>query len=311
MNQIYRPPTLKFKHSIKSYGGHWYRLVERLGRGGNSVVYLAVCTDGPYSNSLFAIKISLTDAHERRRKRFLNEIKFLKDHSHPNILNVVDSGQWIDLEHPDQPAFPFFVTEYLPQTLADVIRERSASTAEKAAYIMQLLSALASLANLPGEVIHRDVKPQNIFIAGKRCLLGDFGLMTQRSRCVEFDRGSMAESGNPQMPYFFRTPDLVRFERAATLLTSKSDVYQLGLVAAMLFTGRNPCIPSNDLLSNVELEPLDHIPGVQWKGIAGLINRMLTFAPESRPSAQDLIDPWREVFWDAAKLTIDVNGRVF
>lgn len=151
----------------------------------------------------------------------------------------------------------------------------------------------------------------NVSIAGKRCLLGDFGLMTLRDRAVQFDRGKMSDSQNPQLPYYFRTPDLVRFERAGTPLTAASDVYQLGLVAACLFTGKNPCIPSPDPLANVELEPLGYIPGVQGKGISMLIRRMLEFEPEKRPTARSLIDPWREVFWESAKLLIDVNGKAF
>jgi serine/threonine protein kinase len=191
------------------------------------------------------------------------------------------------------------------------MRERSANASEKAAYIMQVLSALAYLSEIPGQAIHRDVKPHNVFIAGKRCLLGDFGLMTLRDRALQYDRGMMSDSRNPQLPHFYRTPDLVRFERAGTPLTAASDVFQLGLVAAYLFTGKNPAIPSQDPLANVELEPLGYIPGIQGKGISMLIRRMLEFDPQKRPSAQALIDPWREVFWESAKLSIDVNGKAF
>ena len=275
------------------------------------MVYLCVSSEGPAANSLVAIKFSLAYSHEARHKRFLHEIAFLKKHAHPNILRVIDWGTWEENTTDGIIKYPFFVTEYLPKTLGDVIRERSANASEKAAYIMQVLSALAYLSEIPGEAIHRDVKPHNVFIAGKRCLLGDFGLMTLRDRAIKYDRGMMSESKNPQLPFYFRTPDLVRFERAGTALTSASDVYQLGLVAALLFTGKNPCVPSQDQLANVELEQLGFVPGVQGKGISMLIKRMLEFDPEKRPSARSLIDPWREVFWESAKLSIEVNGKAF
>src|SRR5690242_12380768 len=137
------PPSLEFKRAIRSSNGSWYRIVEWVGRGGSNVVYLCVSSEGPQANSLVAVKFSLAYRHEKRHKRFLHEIRFLKEHQHPNILKVTDWGTWEENTLNGVVRYPFFVTEYLPKTMQDVIRERSANASEKAAYIMQVLSALA------------------------------------------------------------------------------------------------------------------------------------------------------------------------
>ena len=85
-------------------------------------------------------------------------------------MRVFDTGVFYN-QH------PFLVAEYLPRTLHQIIRADSASVTLKISFATQLLSALAYLESLEKSVIHRDIKPQNIFVKGNSCVLGDFGLM--------------------------------------------------------------------------------------------------------------------------------------
>lgn len=206
---------------------------------------------------------------------------------------------------------PFFIADYLPYTLYDVMRENRSTFVEKASYVVQLLSALDHISSLGSPVIHRDIKPQNIFIKGRTCLLGDFGLMTRSTVDQEIDRGILSETQRPGMPWYYRTPDLVALEKHGTKVTPASDIFQLGLVATQLFTGRNPCIASMNLLDPVKLEPIGVVPGRQGKGVFQLLQRMLDFNPEKRPTARQLLDPWREVFWESANQAIQLNGYAF
>jgi serine/threonine-protein kinase len=114
-----------------------------------------------------------------------------------------------------------------------------------------LLSALRYLASSRPPVVHRDVKPQNIFIKGRSCVLGDFGLMKVLNGSEEMDREVFRESTGPGMPYYYRTPDLIAYAKGEANITPKSDVFQLGLVAAELFTGWNPANKSENILDDL------------------------------------------------------------
>lgn len=307
-----RVPNLEFKQACKTEGDRWYRVIEKLGEGGNGVTYLVLGTDGNVNGHLYAMKLFKRIDSFSRKKKFLKEVKFLRLNDHPSILGLADTGSY-SLTIPGKQSFqfPFYIADYLPRTLQDAIRERSASTVEKASYIVQLLSALDHISSLSSPVVHRDIKPQNIFIKGKTCLLGDFGLMTRDTADQQQDRGVLSETKNPAIPYFYRTPDIVNFEKTGERLTPASDIFQLGLVACHLFTGRNPIIPTHDLLEDIRMEQIGEISGSLGGSIASLLRRMLELDPQRRPNAKTLLDPWREVLWSAAGMAIKLNGKAF
>jgi serine/threonine protein kinase len=220
-------------------------------------------------------------------------------------MRVFDEGVYYQ-EH------PFLVADYLPKTLAEVIRSGSATLTKKVAFTLQLLSALRYLdVGLTSPVIHRDIKPQNIFVKGNSCVLGDWGLMKRVALEGANDQAIFKESLGVGMPYRYRTPDLVDYLVKGTTPTTKSDVFQLGLVVAEIFTGRNPLKPTDDFASPIELEPLAKIPSAMARGIAALIMRMLETDPAIRDAAAKLLDPWQGVFLDAAKRSHDLDGTVF
>jgi serine/threonine protein kinase len=203
--------------------------------------------------------------------------------------------------------YPFFVVEYLPNTLRDAMR-RGIPMVEKLSYLLQLLSAVQYLGSLKPPRAHCDVKPENIFIKGRSCVLGDFGLLRSCDGKAP-DEGT----GEIPMPKAYRTPDLVNHGLRKSALTSASDVFQLGLVAAELFSGENPQIPldGTDKLVAVQLRPIAEIPGDLGGAIKGLITRMLKSDPRTRPPIDNLIDGWQGVFFRAAKIARGLEGRVF
>jgi serine/threonine protein kinase len=145
-------------------------------------------------------------------------------------------------------------------------------------------------------------------------VLGDFGLMKRLGAGAEDDRPTaLKESVGPGMPFFYRSPDLVAYARGDSELTTKSDVFQLGLVLAQHFTGRNPQkrAEHDDFLSDVELEPLGRIPGSHARMIGSLISAMLELDPNDRPAAGELLPAWRGVFLAAARDVHALEGRVF
>jgi serine/threonine protein kinase len=227
---------LEVGQGVKSERGIWYKNIQSLGIGGNAITFLVQCTSGMCKGILFALKVFRVISREERKHKFLAERDFLEEScSHPAIMRVFDTGVFVN----EDGEFPFVVTEYLPFTLADKMRSRSATTVEKVSYTLQLLSALVYLDSLPVPVVHRDIKPKNIFLKGQSCVLGDFGLMKFIDKNDEVDREIFKESVGPGMPYYYRTPDLIAYARYESSISTKSDVFQLGLVVAELFTGRN------------------------------------------------------------------------
>lgn len=288
---------------IRAASGRWYKAIELLGVGGNAVTFLAYGTSSPWKGMLFAIKVFRRRSRPERRQSFLKEAKFLRACDHPAVMRVFDEGTYKDDN-------AFLVVEYLPRTLAIEMRS-GCGFIEKVAYSFQLLSALDYLASRTPPVVHRDIKPANIFIKGGSCVLGDFGLMKLLQDDTSEDKNVLKESIGPGMPYYYRTPDLVNYLTGASALTTKTDVFQLGLVLAHLFTGRNPAKPSIDFTAEVELEPLGNIPSKMSGQIAATLKRMLTFDPDERPAASELLDMWEGIFRNVVDATHAIEDQAF
>lgn len=299
--------TLAHGKGIQSTSGVWYRCVQTLGAGGNAVTFLVLCTSGPNSGALFALKVFRRLSAQERREKFLKEIRLLFELNHPCILRVFDEGLF---KTTDGDEYPFVVAEYLPNTLQELL-PRDIPLIEKLAFGLQLLSAVAHLAEHTPQILHRDIKPANIFIKGRSCVLGDFGLMKFLDGNAETDREVLKESIGPGMPFYYRTPDLVAYAKNEAEITVKSDVFQLGLVLAQLFTGWNPCKKAGNHLDPVELEPIEFIPGKLGNSIKTALNRMLIFEPDSRPTAAELFGHWQANFFDAVEHNHQLEGQAF
>jgi serine/threonine protein kinase len=301
---------LPFGKSIQSEEGTWYKAIQYLGSGGNAITYLVVATSGVYRGAHFAAKIFRNLSQQDRRDRFLEEISVLDQLSHPCIMRTYDAGLFKIPTDDQVHEHPFVIAEYLPQTLADAIRSKTLSMAQRCSIAIQLTSALNYLSDRAVKIIHRDIKPQNIFLKGDSCVLGDFGLMKLVDGNTEVDRDIFKHSVGAGMPFFYRTPDLVRYARNEMDVTVKSDVFQLGLVLCELFTGKNPCRVPQNILDDVELNPMGHIPGAAGAGIAALLKRMLVIDPTQRETIDAFLDPFLGVFQDVATRAHDLDGHV-
>jgi len=291
----------------------WYRVNREVGEGGNCVVYLVTQTGGKYRGNNFALKIFRNTWDSTRERRFHDELEFLEEAEHPSILKYYDQG--------DFRSYPFLISEYLPKTLRDVIEEESVPLTEKLSYATQLLSVLVHLENENPPVVHRDIKPDNIFIRSGTCYLGDFGLMKRMNEndSVDSEGESFYKSEDTAMnKYRYRTPDLVKYERdEIDEIPVQSDVFQLGLVLIELFSENNwnPQIPKSDPLSDVEIDEQAYdwirIPEGLSNRIGPHLTRMITKDHTERPKASEIMDNWMGLFEDAADMSQNLNGRVF
>lgn len=295
--------NLSFRQTLASEVA-LYNCMQRLGVGGTAETYLVLASDGPLRGQLFALKIFRRLSRPEWRNNFLAEVKFLQGCNHPAVMRVFDEGLFLDEN-------PFVVAEYLPNTLSKVLSAAPPMMA-KMAYALQLLSALEYLAMPEITVVHRDIKPANIFIKGGSCVLGDFGLMKRLSVNRELDQEILAASAGPRMPRNYRTPDLVEYYKGGPAPTGKSDVYQLGLLFAEMFSGTNPqkVMTTDNFAEPVELRSF-FIPGGLGKPLKDLIVPMLDSDPATRPSAAELFRPWQALFLEAAKRAHALDGRAF
>lgn len=292
--------------------GAGYKVIEKLGRGGNSDVYLCQAISGSWKGLLFAVKFMVNVAKEDRVARFSRELDFLKSIDHPGIMKVYDSGS-----HAFGPAnarleVPFYVAEYLPKTLRDAIRSGMLMV-DKVALAVQILSSLAFLAAQDSPVIHRDIKPENIFIRGRSAVLGDFGLLKVLAASDLAAKFGIDElSKGPRHPYMYPSPELIDYAKGrCQSISGKSDVFQLGLVLAEVFCGQHPIKSRGSTLDPIELEDLQVFQASNAQTIRGLIEAMLELDQAKRPTADELYDGWdgpfSEVITDAQRL----EGRAF
>jgi serine/threonine protein kinase len=296
--------NLRLNEVLKSQTAD-YTCLQKLGVGGTAETYLMLASSGPLRGQLFAVKVFRRLSKPEWRQNFLDEVKFLQGCNHPAIMRVFDEGLYLD-EH------PFVVAEYLPGTLGNVLRTVPLMMS-KMGYAVQLISALEYLSSPGITVIHRDIKPANVFIKGGSCVLGDFGLMKRLKVDRELDQEMLlAASVGPRMPRNYRTPDLVAYYKGGPVPTEKSDIYQLGLLFAEMFSGTNPQKPMSqgDYKEPIELNNF-FIPGGLGAPIKNLITPMLDKDHEKRPTAGQLVDPWQGLFLEAAKRSHALEGRVF
>ncbi len=268
-----------------------YVPIRRAGAGGIGKVVVALATNGPNKGVLFAVKVFSPRSSEKSgwKQAFMREVHVLRDCHHPAIVRVFDEGILGDSR-------PFFVMEYLPVTLSEAMKDGSLDHVERINIVMQLLSALDYLSRRDPYIVHRDIKPTNIFWKAGSCVLGDFGLVFQDLGAVATDQ---PKGGIPAMAQRYRTPELVEFHVNGKKPPPASDVFQLGLVATELFTGKNP-LPHGGPTNAVTLDSLPDLATPDWPIIKARLNEMTVVETEARLPASRLLPLWLDLYRTAA-----------
>src|SRR5580704_17531576 len=195
-----------------------YRILGRLGKGGMGEVYRA--NDLRLGQTVALKFLPETMAQDAGMlARFYNEVRIARQVTHPNVCRVFDIG--------DVEGQPFISMQFVDgENLASLLLRIGRLPADKAVEISRRLCAGLAAAHSQG-VLHRDLKPANIMIDGRgQVLITDFGL----AGLEEEIRGSDIHSGTPA----YMAPE----ELAGKEVSSKSDIYALGLVMYEIFTGK-------------------------------------------------------------------------
>ncbi|HEY0254433.1 MAG TPA: protein kinase, partial [Kofleriaceae bacterium] len=137
-----------------------YRIVEQIGSGGHSVVFLG--TDErlsrPVCVKVFSGLGGQSGVGRTSYEHFVQEAFALSRLTHPNTLRIYDFGH---LGPKDAAGMPLQVCEYMNGgTLSMIVREQGRQSLEETVRIISAMCAALSEAHTLG-IVHRDIKPQN------------------------------------------------------------------------------------------------------------------------------------------------------
>ncbi len=221
-----------------------YKIKETAGCGGMAIVYRA---HDLISDKDVAIKMMKpeTAANKTNLSRFEREARAAASLNHQNIVKVVNVGSYQGL--------PYMVNEFVDgQNLRQVLEVRGKFSFMEACDIMYQLCSAVLYAHNHG-VIHRDIKPQNIFLTSDGIIkLGDFGIATFQN-ATHLTRSDVVVG-----TVHYIAPEVAQGNPAS----SRSDIYSMGITFFELITGRVP-FDGDDSLQIVMMHVQRKFPSVK------------------------------------------------
>ena len=253
--------------------GARYRIVEELGRGGMGIIYRAVHLS---LEKEVALKV-LSPAMARSPvmvAQFMVEARAACRARHPNIVDVTDFGQLPDGRN-------FLVMELVSwPTLDRRLAEGPLALKEALAVALGIATGLQA-AHAQG-VVHRDLKPGNVFVSpDNEVKLGDFGLaLTARGEGAALTERMI---GTPA----YMAPE----QGLGQGVDHRVDLYSLGCILFEMLTGAPPYGGTQlvQVLLQHERDPLPPLPESLPPGLATLVLQLLCKQPEGRPAAADVV----------------------
>ncbi|HEY6224894.1 MAG TPA: serine/threonine-protein kinase, partial [Gemmatimonadales bacterium] len=201
-----------------------YTIERELGRGGMATVYLArdLKHDRPVALKVLRPELAAILGAER----FLREIRIAARLQHPNILPLYDSG--------DAEGMLFYVMPYVEgESLRDRLERHGPLPLEDALRIAGDVAEALSYAHAH-DVVHRDVKPENILLEGQRAVVADFGI----ARAVTAAGGDrLTDTGIAVGTPVYMSPEQASAEPR---IDGRSDIYSLGCVVYEMLAGHPP-----------------------------------------------------------------------
>ncbi|MBI5535030.1 MAG: protein kinase [Deltaproteobacteria bacterium] len=249
-------------------------LIERvLAEGGMGVVYVARhrLVDRPC-----AVKI-MSATHSRNkvvRERFRREAKAAQQLAHPNIIEIFDQGETDD-------GMPYLVMELLEgEPLSEVLKRGPMQLPVALPILIQIARALARAHDF--DVIHRDLKPDNIFIridgTQSTVKLLDFGIAR-----------SLHEQRLTAQGEVFGSPQYMAPERFSSIdAGAAADLYAVGVIAFEMLAGRLP-FGAEDVGAILVQHLTAPVPSLAEQGLSvppqldALVRALMAKAPTERP----------------------------
>lgn len=223
-----------------------YRVVREIGRGGMGLVFEAVRDDDQFSKRV-ALKVApWSRIGDGVYERFLQERQILAQLEHPKIARLLDGGT----EH----GVPYIALEYVEGEPITTYCDKHALGVAARVQLFRLVCQAVDAAHSQ-LVVHRDIKPGNILVTedGTPKLL-DFGI----AKLLEPSADPNATTGEAVWTPNFASPEQVR----GGPITTRTDVYGLGLVLYELLTGQPGQAADTSSPAAFERSVCDVVPAV-------------------------------------------------
>src|SRR5512138_904973 len=260
--------------------GDRYRVLSRLGEGGMGTVYLC---EHAVLERRFAVKVLRADlaSDEELVDRFRNEAIAASRIGQENVVDVVDFGA-------DEDGSLYYVMEALDgRSLGQVIRDEGPLPVPRALDLLEQLCHALAAAHRRG-VVHRDVKPDNVFLVrradgGERAKVIDFGISRVPGPGERLTRAG-AIIGTPE----YMAPE----QASGAAVDHRADVYAAGVLAFEMLTGELPLEAATPLATiaahrtRTPDPPSRRIAGVPPE-VDALVLRALAKRPEDRFASMD------------------------
>lgn len=224
-----------------------YEIESLLGSGAMGSVYRGF---DPVIKRVVAIKtikaeaIANHDDPEQFKKRFFNEARICGQLHHPNIVMLYDLGE--------EAGTPFIAMEYLQgESLQTLIKAQTKRDYDFFVHVLEQLAAALDYAH-QRDIIHRDIKPQNVMVATDgTAKIMDFGI-------AKFSDSHMTKTG-----FFVGTPSYSSPEQiSGEKVDYRTDIFSLGVLAHELITGRLPFAGTS--ISSVLYQVVNGLPSLDY-----------------------------------------------
>jgi len=196
-----------------------YKLIKKVGEGGQGEVWLAARNDGEFNHQV-AIKFIKLSATEKELQRFQNERELLASMQHPNISALIGGGKFNDRL--------YMIMEWVDGIPLFSYLDNESKTLRATLDLFLQICHAVSYAHSKG-IIHRDIKPSNIMITSEGVVkLLDFGI------AKPFDAELTQTQSEAMMTFAYSSPEQIKGQS----VTTATDVYALGLILYELLTAQ-------------------------------------------------------------------------
>jgi diguanylate cyclase (GGDEF)-like protein len=281
-----------------------YLVLEELGKGGMSVVYQALDRKTDEKVALKFLNPVNTLPYLELVVKFRNEVKVISKLNHANIIKFHATG--------DYKGTPYLVTELLQgDSLAGLLKNGiTLSVNEALTLIGEVAEALHCVHS--HNIIHRDVKPSNIFVVNSNkeqpeIKLLDFGL----AHIMELS--NFEKNENMSGTFSYMSPEATGIIRKQ--LDERSDLYSIGVILYYLLTGQLPFQSSTaaELLHQIaamKAAPLNHLNPHLPEVIVQIVHRLLAKDQDERyQSANGLLHDIRKYLNNEHHFTIGEGDK--